>query len=1408
MFDIPFERVYDCRMEHQKIVLGRINDDDNIYAPEALDRLASYIKAVQDHRFETEHDAECFGWFLSQAPPLYPSAPVLTNKQIESIPQSDQFIHWSKQVTPSFLHLHAPSGVSEVSRQLAQHLNSARLLDNTREYQLTGEIVYFEINDEDITCSKMESMIAYFITVMIARFAFKGMNHLQRMYHQRSWTLHDLLKTFHLIRIGLDSNVFFAVGRLDLCDENSQRHFLRHMKLLTEGFRLRAAMIVTTQGSAESISKYPEDWLRLDIGEVAAEIEASSQPQKKLSKSNPLSEKAAKALSFMSHTLRPLSANELFCLMHLDDGTEITRASYCEISEIVQEINEFSSHTVSLQDNRLEIVGSRDISNEAACHERIFSALLAYLRRPLIQQQIFELCEPYETLLSVANSHPRENLISYAVMYWPIHFRLSRSKESLEETCEFLSDQNVVRTWSEGFLFLSNPITRTDLCYLSPIPLASMLGLEDALSWFLEKLRGSPTFQSDCELALIEAAQHGHNTVAHQLMKAIDIDNLTLGDAISATASYGDFDLLHELVLLASRRYQFEWPSDLLLRISTIGDHKTAEILLDAGMPINPSNPFQGRTPLHLAALNEHEELVRVLLDRKADVECRAQFGRIALATAAYGLAPRSIIKMLIQAGSNIEAEDEDGCTPVQLAIMGGNLPAAEELLAEGADFERGLVEGSNSTANKKALIMCAEDDQLEGTELLLRYKPDVNCLWNKVTPLWIAVNNGNVELCRLLLKHGANPDLNPIGYDMILLRAVEQSSLEIVELLVQNGADIEQEDNSSPWRRTALARAAGNPNEKILKFLLNSEPKADIMHVGEESQTPLFVAGVGEKIENARSLLNAGADPSVPTGESRWLPIHAGYESPEMIQLFLENGCDINSEYANGNLLSLVVSQNREESARFLLTQSPVPNLEIEMADVTYNEDDKGLTPLSYACGTNKHKLTRWLLRVGANTNHRTLFGRLPIDLAVATGSKQALKVLLEYGVPVSASDDEGNAVLHRITEATTRSMVRMLVNAGASVTSENKKGETPLQTAVTASNTPAVRILLSRGADPDQYSKEFYSLLHIACKNRDIQTLKALIKAGANVRRADTLRDAPSLAHAVLNYWDHSGTDPMPALLSYLVEECKCNISSQGGIGDLPLNTACYFNFIPQVQYLLSQGARPDLEDCYGRRALHLASLYPGIKMLDIILDSGADALDGEDPVLDKLGRTPVHFAAVSGNWEVFKKISEIYDEKELHRPDGEGWTPLFWAVFNRETPIEIVQHLVDHGADLWVTVNDVKSEFAFSPLRLGRYIGVREEILELLVPNPPSRLIASTGQEEKWNDHDHTSRKAEERPKVCDSCRVVSFVLSFPMLAGEFLMSFPGHLWHILQLPCLQQARTVLSMLYITQSFPSSC
>ena len=197
------------------------------------------------------------------------------------------------------------------------------------------------------------------------------------------------------------------------------------------------------------------------------------------------------------------------------------------------------------------------------------------------------------------------------------------------------------------------------------------------------------------------------------------------------------------------------------------GDAVKSRMLIERGADVNVSTQ-QGQTPLMAAAKrNGNADLVRLLLQKGADVKTP---GDTTLIPAAQS-GDLEIMRLLIESGANVNClSSRLGETPLMYAAASDNVEAVRFLLAKGANPNAGL----------KHLTRV-----IGGSTL------DMGI--GKQTPLMWAAPTASAELIRALIDAGANVNAQDIkGMSPLMLAvASENQDLAAVRVLLQAGANV-----------------------------------------------------------------------------------------------------------------------------------------------------------------------------------------------------------------------------------------------------------------------------------------------------------------------------------------------------------------------------------------------------------------------------------------------------------------------------------------------------------------------------------------------------------------------------------------------------------------------------------------
>jgi ankyrin repeat protein len=432
-----------------------------------------------------------------------------------------------------------------------------------------------------------------------------------------------------------------------------------------------------------------------------------------------------------------------------------------------------------------------------------------------------------------------------------------------------------------------------------------------------------------------------------------------------------------------------------------------ARLLLERGVDVNAQrkNLF---TPLHLAAFKGRLEIAQLLLDHGARVKAENEWCETALHIVSRGEFDTQeqgvgIARLLLERGADVNARQKDLSTPLHSAAFKGRLEIARLLLGHGANAKA----ENNDRETALHLVSRGEyDSQDHGVGislLLLKHGIDVHA-HNKYhdTALSLAAFNGRPEITRLLLDHGANPN-------------------------------VENELCSTPLHQVSQGKyTAQEHGVGIARLLL--ERCADVNARSENLCTPLHLAAFKGRLEIAQVLLTFFVKSSI------YIP------RPQVLLDHGANADTVNDEGENAlHVVSRGVFDSQEQGvgmARLLLQRG----LDVHAKD---NDND---APLHSAAFSGAFEIARVLLDRGANANMENKQGRTPLH-QVALGKYDSqehgvavAQLLLERGANVHAQDKDNNTASQLAAVNGRLEIEKVLLDHGVNTVVENEPEETLL--------------------------------------------------------------------------------------------------------------------------------------------------------------------------------------------------------------------------------------------------------------------------------------------------------------------------------------------------------------------------
>ncbi|KAK7084117.1 hypothetical protein SK128_005221, partial [Halocaridina rubra] len=336
----------------------------------------------------------------------------------------------------------------------------------------------------------------------------------------------------------------------------------------------------------------------------------------------------------------------------------------------------------------------------------------------------------------------------------------------------------------------------------------------------------------------------------------------------------------------------------------------------------------RGWSPLLNASDKGHESIVNILLDHQARVDVFDQEGKAALHLAAeHGFQP--VCEALLHHKAFVNARTISGMTALHLAALKGYTDLVRVLITKHA-------------AQKEGLTLLLEDKVLPqsppsppsvginrvsglGSSAMRQQIVSANGHSTRQTPLHLAAETGQLEVCEMLLQLGADTSATNNGGQKPIHVAAMHNNSEVVKLFLKTSPELVTTADKDGNTCAHIAALQGSVD--VVRELMRHNRGVVINgrnRVGDSM--PIHLAAEGGHAKLVKFLIENGASPKAENGEG-FTAVHlaARYGHIEVLETLREvTSLRIHSKKLGLYALHIAAHYGQNEIVRELLSHIP----------------------------------------------------------------------------------------------------------------------------------------------------------------------------------------------------------------------------------------------------------------------------------------------------------------------------------------------------------------------------------------------------------------------------------------------------------------------------------------------------
>ncbi len=664
----------------------------------------------------------------------------------------------------------------------------------------------------------------------------------------------------------------------------------------------------------------------------------------------------------------------------------------------------------------------------------------------------------------------------------------------------------------------------------------------------------------------------------------------------------------------------------------------------------------------------------------------------------------RSIFRLLLESGADVNAVNATGVTPLHMASWYGLEDVAKDLIDAKASVNEVASDVYKTRwqtiRDSNVITLFSRDCDL--------YRPDSFCIGENISALYLAARGGHVGIVKLLLKAEADVSISK-SYGQhsgitALHAASAKGNADVVQELLAAGCDpnTQASDGGTPLHCAAEFGHLGVV-EVLLKSAKSIKKPLEInlgkRCVEADNITALHLATTtgSEKIVGA--LIAAGCDVDAQASDG-FTPIHLAAQNGaiEAAKRLLASKCNIHKRAALDGCYGLTPLHLAVRSGNLGIVNLLI-NSESDL-DATASVAEIGNVSMFHLAAVCGHEdITKALLNAGCDPDTRTSAGSTPLFLAVKEGNAGVVECLVAAGVDVTAPQSNSSAgLLHMAVVGGSDEIAKILVEAGCPIDETTKSEEegdiTPLYLSVDLNRIAITKTLLKLGADVNAELKvsNTVSLWH---KSRSAALMCRAFHLSFFTRKSNipSFRRLKSFNNQLNNdQCQESNWFRCPSATKEKhtrgagVSRSLCVVFQDGFT---VLHTAAEQGAADTVRLLLQHGGDGDKPATFGDLVrvtpVHLAVMNKHVDVTREFAQAGCD-LNVAKEFKGKGGFTPLYIAVKNNDVDMIKLLAEF--GADVYKSREDGWTCLHAAAEQGNT--EVVRTLLDSGCSVSVTAS----------------------------------------------------------------------------------------------------------------------